>query len=226
MSKQIQFNDVKKTGKQIILLALPYLLTFLAVACVAFIGASLLKQAIENSALAALFNAPELIEQEEQDVEEIIFEQNTVSIDDFPVLRWGDKWATISVDELPEASINGAAVYVGDDEDILKKGVGKYFGSAFCGEGGKIVMSAHCNKAFYCLEDMKVGQTVRLHTVYGEYVYKVDEIFFFESDDNHVILDPSKQEELLLYTCYPRGLGYRRQRIGLRCSKVAGVDFR
>lgn len=226
MSKRIQFNDVKNTGKQIILLALPYLLTFLAVACVAFIGASLLKQAIENSALAALFKAPELVEQEEQDVEEIIFDKNTVSIDDFPVLRWGDKWATISVDELPEASINDAAVYVGDDEDILKKGVGKYFGSAFCGEGGKIVMSAHCNKAFYCLEDMKVGQTVRLHTVYGEYAYKVDEIFFFESDDNHVILDPSKQEELLLYTCYPRGLGYRRQRIGLRCSKVSGVDFR
>ncbi len=224
--KTLLNDTVKKTGKQIFLLALPYLLTFFAIACFAFCGTALLKQAIENSVLTALFNAPELIDQVEEEVEQIDLQGDTVPLSDFPVLKWGDRWATMSVDELPDASINDAPVYVGDNETILKKGAGKYFGSRFCGEGGKIVISAHCNMAFYCLEDMEVGYTVRMHTVYGEYVYKVDEIFLFESDDNYVVLDPSEQEELLLYTCYPRGLGYRRQRIGIRCSKVSGVDFR
>lgn len=226
MKKPLNFNDVKKTGKQIILLALPYLLTFFAIGCFAFIGASWLKQAIQNSPLTVLFNAPELIEQTEREVETVTFDDDTIPLSEFPILKWGDKWATLSIDEMPDASINDAPVYVGDNETILKKGVGKYYGSRFCGEGGKIVMSAHCNMAFYCLEDVEVGYTVRVHTVYGEYVYTVDEIFFFESDDNYVVLDPSEEEELLLYTCYPRGLGYRRQRIGLRCSKVSGVDFR
>ncbi len=219
-------KDMKKTGKQILLLALPYLLTFFAVGCLAFSGASMLKQAIENSVLTTLFNAPELTDQPEKEIEHITLEGDTVSIDEFPMLKWGDKWATLSVDEMPEASINGAEVFVGDNPAILKKGVGKYFGSYFCGEGKKIVMSAHVTKAFYCLEDMQVGYTVRVHTVYGEYVYKVDEIFLFTVDDKHVVLDPAEQEELLLYTCYPRGVGYRSQRVGVRCSKVSGVDFR
>lgn len=225
--KAPNLKAVKTVGKQILLLALPYLLTFLAFGCFAFIGASYLKQAIENSPLAALFNAPLTIEQtDDEQVDTITFDANTAPLSEFPVLTWGDQWATLSIDELPDASFNGAKVYVGDDESILKKGVGKYYGSNFCGEGGKIVMSAHCNMAFYCLEDVEVGYTVRVHTVYGEYVYRVDEIFIFESDDNYVVLDPSEEEQLLLYTCYPRGLGYRRQRIGLRCSKVSGVDFR
>ena len=221
-----QLNDANKRGKQVFLLALPYLSAFLGIACISFIGASLLKQLISDSPLTALFNAPELIDQTTTQAPTVTFDENTVSIDEFPVLRWGEQWATISVDEMPQASINQAPIFVGDDDDILKKGVGKYFGSSFCGEGGKIVLSAHCNMAFYCLEDMEVGQTVRMHTVYGEYVYKVQEIFLFESDDNYVVLDPSDEEELLLYTCYPRGLGYRRQRIALRCSKISGVDFR
>ena len=94
------------------------------------------------------------------------------------------------------------------------------------GEGGKIVLSAHCNKAFYCLEDMQLGYTVRMHTVYGEYAYEVSDIFLFNMDDNHVVLDKTDSEQLLLYTCYPRGLGFRRQRLAVVCKKVSGADFK
>lgn len=226
LAEFLKTSDSKQVGKRIFLLALPFILVFTAVACFAFCGGLWVKSSIENSSLAALFNAPELQNEEENEVENITLEGDVIPLEEFPILCWGDKWATMSVDELPNAKINDAPVYVGDTNDILKKGVGKYFGSRFCGEGGKIVLDAHCNKQFYCLEDMKIGYTVRMHTVYGEYVYRVDNIIFFTNEDEHIVLDETEEEQLLLYTCYPRGITYRRQRIGIVCSKVSGADFR
>lgn len=218
---------VKRIAKQIFLLGLPYLLTFLAVACFAFCGMALARHALENSFIMGFFNAPELTQgNDTSDLEQTVLSGDLHPLSDLPVMTWGDRWATLSVDELPDASINDAPVYVGDSTDILKKGVGKYYGSRFCGEGGKIVLDAHVTQAFYCLEDMQVGYTVRVHTVYGEYVYRVDEIFLFNSNDTEVVMEPSEKEQLLLYTCYPRSLSYRRQRIGIVCSKVSGADFR
>lgn len=224
----IQNNQItaKKTAKQMFLLGLPYLLTFFALACFAFCASVLIRQATEKSFWNALFNAPELTDETDGEIAATPLTGDVHPVSDLPIMVWGDRFATLSVDELPDASINGAPVFVGDSNDILKKGVGKYYGSRFCGEGGKIVLSAHCNKAFYCLEDMQVGYTVRMHTVYGEYVYRVKEIFIFERTDSYVVVDESKDEELLLYTCYPRGITYRRQRIGIRCEKVSGADFR
>ncbi len=214
-------------AKQSFLLGLPYLLTFLAIVCFTYCGLSLARSALENSYIVSLFNAPELSEQgDDSELQQVQLSGNLLPISALPKMTWGDRWATLSVDELPEASINGAKVYVGDSNDILKKGVGKYYGSAFCGEGGKIVLSAHVTQAFHCMEDMQVGYTVRVNTIYGEYVYRVEEIFLFDPDDDYVVRDPSEEEELLLYTCYPRALSYRRQRIGVRCSKVSGADFR
>lgn len=228
MSRHCYHNqtDIKKTAKQMLLLGLPYLFTFFAVLCFAFCASVLIRQATEKSFWNALFRAPELIDDSEREIETTVLTGDVPPISDLPVLVWGDRFATLSVDELPDASINGAPVFVGDSNDILKKGVGKYFGSRFCGEGGKMVLSAHCNQAFYCLEDMQIGYTVRVHTVYGEYVYRVKEIFIFERTDTHVVIDEAEEEELLLYTCYPRGITYRRQRIGIRCEKVSGADFR
>lgn len=174
-----------------------------------------------------LFNAPELkADSEEKMAEKVELVGDFFPMSEFPGFKWGECWATISVDELPEARINGAKVYVGDTNDILNRGIGKYYGSMYPGQGGKIVLDAHVNIIFYCLEDMKIGDTVRLHTVYGEYVYRVDEIFLFDDSDEYIVTDKSDKEELLLYTCYPRDLAYRRQRIGIRCSKVSGADFR
>ncbi len=226
MKKFVLSKNAKMKGKQLFLLALPYLLVFFAMLGLAFCGTALIRQAAQNSFLTAFFKAPEFSGYTDTEVQTTVLTGETAPLSSLPIMRWGDKWATMSVDELPDASINDAPVYVGDDDANLKRGVGKYYGSAFCGEGGKIVLSAHCNKQFYCLEDMQVGYTVRMHTVYGEYVYRVDEIFLFETTDDHIVTEQTEQEQLLLYTCYPRGLGYRRQRIGLRCSKVSGVDFR
>ncbi len=222
-------NRMKVNGlaKQSFLLGLPFLLTFLAIVCFSYCGLSLARSALENSYVVSLFNAPELGGQEDDtELEQVHLSGNLLPISALPKMTWGDRWATLAVDELPEASINGAKVYVGDSTDILKKGVGKYYGSGFCGEGSKIVLSAHVTQAFRCLEDMQVGYTVRVKTIYGEYVYRVEEIFLFQPNDDHIIRDPSDQEELLLYTCYPRALSYRRQRIGVRCSKISGADFR
>ena len=219
-------KDSKTAAKQIFLLGLPYLMAFLGILCLSVCLSVIIREKLENSFLMALFNAPELSDTDTEKKTPIVIPDGQLSLDNFPKLAWGDQFATLSVDELPDATINGAPVFVGDDNGILKKGVGKYYGSDFCGEGGKIVLSAHCNKAFYCLEDMQPGYTVRMHTVYGEYAYKVSDIFLFNIDDNHVVLDKTDSEQLLLYTCYPRGLGFRRQRLAVVCKKVSGADFK
>ncbi len=219
--------NFKGMAKQSFLLGLPYLLTFFAIVCFAYCGLSLARSALENSYIVSLFNAPDLNgEDTGSDLEQVHLTGDQLPLSALPKMTWGDRWATLSVDELPEATINNAPVYVGDSNDILKKGVGKYYGSRFCGEGGKIVLSDHVTQAFRCMEDMQVGYTVRVHTIYGEYVYRVEKIFLFDPNDNHIIMDPSDEEQLLLYTCYPRALSYRRQRIGVLCSKVSGADFR
>lgn len=219
-------KSFETAGKQIFLLALPYLMAFLGILCFSVCLAAIVRDKLEDSYLMALFNAPELSDTAPVTDSTPVLPEGQLSLENFPKLQWGDRFATLSVDELPDATINDAPVYVGDDTDILKKGVGKYYGSDFCGEGGKIVLSAHCNKAFYCLEDIQLGYTVRMHTVYGEYVYRVSDIFLFNMDDDHVILDKSDREQLLLYTCYPRGLGFRRQRLAVVCEKTAGADFK
>ncbi len=219
-------STVKTAAKQIFLLGLPYLMGFLGILCLSVCLAVIVRDKIESSPFMALFKAPELTDTGDRDMSQIVLPEGQLSLENFPKLGWGDRFATMSIDELPDASINDAPVYVGDDNAILKKGVGKYYGSDFCGEGGKIVLSAHCNKAFYCLEDVQLGYTVRMHTIYGEYAYKVSDIFLFNMDDNHVILDKTDSEQLLLYTCYPRGLGFRRQRLAVVCKKVSGADFR
>ena len=70
---RLKTSNGKLVGKQIFLLALPYILTFAAIACFCFCGGLWLRGAIENSPLAALFNAPELQNMEETEIDNIIF---------------------------------------------------------------------------------------------------------------------------------------------------------
>lgn len=156
-------------------------------------------------------------------------EDGTYSIDDFPGIAWGEKWATLTFNtELYGENETEHEVFQGDMDDILSNGVGHFFFSHFPGQGGLVVLSGHVMTDFYVIEEMKVGQTITLNTSYGEYVYRINDIVIFEYNDASLILDKpvDYEEQLVVYTCYPRGYAYRSQRIGLVCEKISGVDFR
>ena len=96
----------------------------------------------------------------------------------FPVIGYGQQWATMCVEGWDRA-VN-IPMYFGDDDDLLKKGAGMSFKSSFPGQGGRTIVSAHVTREFYELEECRKGKLVTLNTVYGQYVYRIRNLFVFD----------------------------------------------
>ncbi len=93
-------------------------------------------------------------------------------------------------------------VYHGDREVDLIKGIGHYQGSRYPGEGGNVVLAGHRQSVFRNLKYIEVGDTVEFRTTFGIFVYRISEIKITHRDDKS-ILQPTQEEILTLYTCYP-----------------------
>lgn len=122
-----------------------------------------------------------------------------------------EKYATLTVEnrgmlELP--------VYFGDDDSILKKGIGHFAASSFPGEGERIIYSAHRNTYFSKLGTLKTGDYIILKTKYGVFTYTVYKTEVVKASDNSILENESEiGEELVLYTCYPFNvIGYNPER--------------
>jgi LPXTG-site transpeptidase (sortase) family protein len=143
---------------------------------------------------------------------------------DFPVIRYQEQWATLNVEGWDTINI---PVYFGDTDKILSKGAGMQFSSRFCGQNGKTVLSAHVTSHFYEIEDVKIGDKVTVDTVYGRYIYSVDDIVIFDYTDSSLLMPDEGNSSLVMYTCYPRtdGLAFKQERIALVCSMTEGVKW-
>ena len=85
------------------------------------------------------------------------------------------------------------------------------------GDKGNTVISAHVDTYFADLEKLKVGDTVTLSTLYGEFVYTVRENILF-SRTNGSFVSPTEDDRLTLYTCKRDILGGTEQRVGVICD--------
>lgn len=143
------------------------------------------------------------------------------SSETFPIIPYESEWATLNVEGWTRRDI---PVYFGDNHSVLRKGVGMWMNSRFCGQAGKTVLSAHVTSYFYELEDTEVGDLVTVDTVYGQYTYQVSETRIFDYRDETLLMPDGEEDTLLMYTCYPRKNGYRfkSQRLALICHKVSG----
>jgi len=127
---------------------------------------------------------------------------------------YGDVFGTIKISSL-DIELN---LYNGDSLSILKKGVGRYIGSFFPGEGLPIIIAAHNQvNFFYNLYKIENGASIEITTYYGSYTYKVTNTSIMTesslNDEFNTFLEDDDEETLLLYTCYPSGgIGYRYQR--------------
>ena len=93
--------------------------------------------------------------------------------------------------------------------------MGHHSGSYFPGEGGTIIIPGHNTWGqFYNLPNVKVGDIVNIKTNYGVYHYKVTKTEVIDAsilaNQLHLTTDI---ENIMLYTCYPLGLGYRSDRL-------------
>ena len=93
-------------------------------------------------------------------------------------------------------------IYEGTDDAQLKKGVGRYIGSAYPGVTDNCVLSGHRDTVFTKLGDLKIGESILVNTDIGLFTYEVTEIRIVEADDKTVIV-PTDVATLTLTTCYP-----------------------
>ena len=149
----------------------------------------------------------------------------TASEGEFPVIRYESQWATLNVQGWEKKDI---PVYFGDNKEILKKGAGMWVNSRFCGQNGKVVISAHVTTDFYELEITPLGTLVTMDTVYGQYVYEVVDTLIFKYTDSSPLKPADGEDVLFMYTCYPRKNGYqfKTERMALICKKVEGKDWK
>lgn len=111
----------------------------------------------------------------------------------------------IGIMEIPKIDLR-VAVAEGTDKQTLKKAVGHFEGTAMPGEAGNFAVAGHrsytYNEFFNRLDEMEIGDEIRVKTTKGEFVYEVTDIFVVEPHEVWV-LDPTPEPTITLVTCTP-----------------------
>ncbi len=103
-------------------------------------------------------------------------------------------------------------VVEGSDPQSLKRGPGHVKGSAMPGERGNCVIAGHRDLHFRALKDIKLGDQVYVQDAQGKFCYRVTGTKII-SPKQIEVLQPTKDSELHLITCYPfYFLGHAPQR--------------
>jgi len=90
----------------------------------------------------------------------------------------------------------------GEDARTLQLAVGHIRGTALPGAAGNIGLAGHRDTFFRRLEDIEVGDVIRLVAPEGAFTYAVERTSIVEPDDVWV-LDPTPAPALTLVTCFP-----------------------
>lgn len=124
--------------------------------------------------------------------------------------------------EIPRLSLS-AVILEGSDMHTLLVAVGHVPGTAFPGEDGNVVVSAHRDTYFRDLGKIRPTDEVRIVTSNGTYLYRVDSTTVVGSRQTEV-LGPTEAQTLTLITCYPFDyIGPAPKRFVVRARQVKGV---
>ena len=126
-------------------------------------------------------------------------ETQTVHLSDYDQISEGSLYGYLSCEKI---GLN-CSVYMGDDSYILRKGAGQIPATFLPGEGGLIMLGAHNNSYFNCLQYSEIGDIITLETSYGIYQYQVVSTETVDVSDKNAYDFYTNHEQLLLYTCYP-----------------------
>ncbi len=155
-----------------------------------------------------------------------INEQNgvqTVKRADVVIAEYGEMYAQISCDRIGMVNV---PIYMGDNDEILKKGIGQNFASSQPGFGSLILLGGHNNMYFSALANVAIGDEFAIDTSYGTYKYRVTETKILDEKDSSAYNFAIDHEELVLYTCYPfNTLTRTTRRFFVYCELVSGPVF-
>ncbi|WP_052737599.1 class D sortase [Bacillus sp. SA1-12] len=115
-----------------------------------------------------------------------------------PMPEEGETIGTLSIPKLKQ----NFAIFHGDNETILRKGIGHVKGTALPGEESNSVLAGHRDTFFRKLEQLEQGDKVIVHRSGTNYLYKIKKIRIVDKDDRTVIV-PKPRSTLTLTTCYP-----------------------
>lgn len=94
------------------------------------------------------------------------------------------------------------SILQGTDEKQLANGIGHVLTSVLPGENDNSVVAGHRETSFRNLDDLSIGDTVKIQTALGEFIYKITHKRVVDADDETVIIS-NKYASLTLVTCYP-----------------------
>ncbi len=113
-------------------------------------------------------------------------------------------------------------VVQGTDDGTLKKGPGHYLGSALPGQGRLIYVAGHRTTylaPFAHIDDIRIGDYVRLEVPYGTFAYRVTRHWVVPSTDLAVLRNEGR-EVLRLQACHPRFFATHRYLVDARLVSI------
>lgn len=150
---------------------------------------------------------------------EVSDNDGTVPLSEITYPKEGDLYARLSV---PSAEIE-CDLYYGDSKKLLKKGAGTYAGAFIPGYDRTTLIAGHNHTYFSTLWKAEVGDSVFIDTFYGSYEYRITGTNIADYDDETAYDLLKKEENIILYTCYPfKLLGYYQKRYFVYGEYVSG----
>jgi len=113
-------------------------------------------------------------------------------------LAEGDLIGRIEIPRLDVSSV----IFEGDDDGVLRMGVGHLPGSPLPGEAGNVVLAAHRDTFFRALRYIRYRDRIDVVTPAGTRRYQVD-LTSIVTPDHTEVLAPTRAATLTLVTCYP-----------------------
>ena len=113
--------------------------------------------------------------------------------------------------QIPAIDVD-SSIYLGDEWEQLKKGVGQYAGSPPPGKAGNLVLSAHNDiygEIFRHLDRLERGDEVIISTERQQYRYVIRETVIVEPTDVWV-MEPTEHSSVTLISCYPYRIDNKR----------------
>lgn len=110
---------------------------------------------------------------------------------------------------------------MGESEFGIARGVCQTTDSYIPGYGGTTKLTIHNNKVRR-LENLKVGDEIKITTNYGVYRYRTTSIEVIDRSDSEALGVEQSGYGLLFYTCYPLNKPSTTQRLLIRAEMVSG----
>jgi len=146
-------------------------------------------------------------------------DDGTVALSEITYPKEGDLFARLTI---PTAEID-CDLYYGDSKAQLKKGAGCYKGAFIPGYDRTTLIAGHNHTYFTTLHKIEEGDSIFIETSYGKYEYRVTGINITDHDDTTAYDLLKKEENIILYTCYPFVLqGYYQERYFVYGEYVSG----